>query len=63
MGFDGSSIDGFTRLEESDMIAIPSPETFQLLPWRPSEQGVGRMFCDIQSSRTAIRSRATPATL
>ncbi len=48
MGFDGSSIDGFTRLEESDMIAIPSPETFQLLPWRPSEQGVGRMFCDIQ---------------
>jgi glutamine synthetase len=48
MGFDGSSIDGFTRLEESDMIAFPSPETFALLPWRPSEQGVGRMFCDIQ---------------
>jgi len=47
MGFDGSSIDGFTRLEESDMIAFPNPETFQLLPWRPAEQGVGRMFCDI----------------
>ena len=47
MGFDGSSIDGFTRLEESDMIAIPSPETFAVLPWRPTEQGVGRMFCDI----------------
>jgi glutamine synthetase len=47
MGFDGSSIDGFTRLEESDMIAMPSPETFALLPWRPTEQGVGRMFCDI----------------
>ena len=47
MGFDGSSIDGFTRLEESDMIAIPSPESFQVLPWRPTEQGVGRMFCDI----------------
>ena len=47
MGFDGSSIDGFTRLEESDMIAIPNPESFALLPWRPTEQGVGRMFCDI----------------
>ena len=47
MGFDGSSIDGFTRLEESDMVAFPNPETFQILPWRPAEQGVGRMFCDI----------------
>src|SRR5664280_173344 len=47
MGFDGSSIDGFNRIEESDMVAFPNPETFQLLPWRPTEQGVGRMFCDI----------------
>ncbi|NTW28604.1 MAG: glutamine synthetase [Coriobacteriia bacterium] len=47
MGFDGSSIDGFTRLEESDMVAYPNPETFQVIPWRPSAQGVGRMFCDI----------------
>jgi glutamine synthetase len=47
MGFDGSSIDGFTRLEESDMVAFPNPETFAVLPWRPSEAGVGRMFCDI----------------
>jgi len=47
MGFDGSSIDGFTRLEESDMVAFPNPDTFAVLPWRPSEQGVGRMFCDI----------------
>jgi len=47
MGFDGSSIDGFTRLEESDMIAIPNPDSFAVLPWRPTEQGVGRMFCDI----------------
>jgi glutamine synthetase len=47
MGFDGSSIDGFTRLEESDMVAFPDPSTFQLLPWRPSEQGVGRLFTDI----------------
>ena len=47
MGFDGSSIDGFTRLEESDMIAYPDASTFQLLPWRPSEEGVGRLFTSI----------------
>ncbi|MFZ2089781.1 MAG: glutamine synthetase family protein [Desulfobaccales bacterium] len=47
MGFDGSSIEGFARIEESDMIAKPDPTTFQLLPWRPQEQPVGRMFCDI----------------
>ena len=47
MGFDGSSIDGFTRIQESDMVAFPNPETFQVLPWRPGEKGVGRMFCDI----------------
>jgi len=47
MGFDGSSIEGFSRIEESDMMALPDPSTFQILPWRPSESGVGRMFCDI----------------
>ncbi len=47
MGFDGSSIEGFARIEESDMVAIPDPTTFQLLPWRPRERPVGRMFCDI----------------
>jgi glutamine synthetase len=47
MGFDGSSIEGFARIEESDMIAMPEPETFQLLPWRPKERPVARMFCDI----------------
>src|SRR5579862_4107192 len=47
MGFDGSSITGFNAIEESDMIAQPDPATFSLLPWRPEEQGVGRMFCDI----------------
>lgn len=47
MGFDGSSIDGFARIQESDMIANPDPSTFQLLPWRPDEGGVARMFCDI----------------
>ena len=49
MGFDGSSIDGFARIQESDMIAFPDPATFQLLPWRPEEGGVARMFCDIQT--------------
>jgi glutamine synthetase len=47
MGFDGSSIQGFARIDESDMIAFPDPTTFQLIPWRPKEQGVARMFCDI----------------
>ena len=47
MGFDGSSIEGFARIEESDMIAMPDPVTFQLLPWRPKERPVARMFCDI----------------
>jgi len=47
MGFDGSSIEGYARIDESDMIALPDPDTFQLLPWRPKEQSVGRMFCDI----------------
>uniref|UniRef100_A0A7V4G9D8 Glutamine synthetase n=1 Tax=Desulfobacca acetoxidans TaxID=60893 RepID=A0A7V4G9D8_9BACT len=47
MGFDGSSIEGFARIEESDMLAKPDAATFQLLPWRPQEQPVGRMFCDI----------------
>ncbi len=48
MGFDGSSIQGFARIDESDMVALPDPTTFQIIPWRPRErQGVARMFCDI----------------
>jgi glutamine synthetase len=47
MGFDGSSITGFNAIEESDMIAMPDPSTFAVLPWRPDEQNVGRIFCDI----------------
>ncbi|NOY38918.1 MAG: glutamine synthetase [Nitrospirae bacterium] len=47
MGFDGSSIKGFARIDESDMIARPDPATFVLLPWRPKEKAVARMFCDI----------------
>ncbi len=47
MGFDGSSIEGFARIDESDMIALPDPNTFVLIPWRPKAQAVARMFCDI----------------
>jgi glutamine synthetase len=47
MGFDGSSIEGFARIEESDMIAMPDITTFQLIPWRPSDFPVARMICDI----------------
>ncbi len=48
MGFDGSSITGFNAIEESDMVAMPDPSTFAVLPYRPQEQAVARMFCDIQ---------------
>jgi glutamine synthetase len=48
MGFDGSSIEGFARIDESDMVALPDPDTFQLLPWRPQQShAVARMFCDV----------------
>lgn len=53
MGFDGSSITGFSRIEESDMVAMPDPATYTLLPWRPGSDGngggggVARLFCDI----------------
>ncbi len=46
MGFDGSSIEGFSRIEESDMVAMPDPTTFQMIPYA-SEAGVARMFCDV----------------
>jgi glutamine synthetase len=47
MGFDGSSITGFNAIEESDMIAMPDASTFKVLPWRPEDRGVARMFCDV----------------
>ena len=53
MQFDGSSIDGFSRDRESDMLAMPDPTTFQILPWR-SGGDVARMFCDI------VRPDGTP---
>jgi glutamine synthetase len=46
-GFDGSAIEGFARGDESDMRALPDPSTFELLPWRPKENAVARMFADI----------------
>jgi glutamine synthetase len=47
MGFDGSSITGFNAIEESDMVAIPDPGTFQLMPWKEGETKVARMICDV----------------
>ncbi len=49
MGFDGSCIEGFTRTEESDMLAFPDPSTFQVLPWRPESNAVARMFCSVKT--------------
>ncbi len=47
LGFDGSSVQGFARIDESDMLVLPDPNTFVLLPWRPMENATARMFCDI----------------
>jgi glutamine synthetase len=46
MGFDGSSVEGFSRIQESDMVARPDPSTFQIIPWK-TEQPAARLFCDI----------------
>lgn len=49
MGFDGSSILGFTQIEESDMVAWPDPETFQICSWRPMDRPVARVLCDVKN--------------
>lgn len=48
VGFDGSAIEGFARVSESDMVAHPDPSTFQILPWRDHAKPTARMFCDIR---------------
>ncbi len=48
IGFDGSAIEGFARVYEADMLAVPDPATFQVLPWRGDSPGTARMFCDLQ---------------
>ena len=55
MGFNGASVEGLAAVEKSDMLIHPDPETFQVLPWRPKDNAVARMFCDIR------RSDGTPA--
>ena len=47
IGFDGPAIEGFATPEEADMLAFPDASTFQILPWRPSHNGVARVFCDV----------------
>ena len=47
MAFDGSTVQGFARRDESDMVAMPDPTTFSILPWRPRQNAVARMFCDV----------------
>jgi glutamine synthetase len=48
MTFDGSAIEGYSRVQESDMLAVPDPNTFDIVPWRGDDAPVARMFCDIQ---------------
>ena len=48
-GFDGSSVEGYVRLEESDLMAIPDPTTLRIIPWQISGENIALMFCDIQT--------------
>jgi glutamine synthetase len=49
MSFDGSAIEGYSRVQESDMLAVPDPNTFDIVPWRGEDAPAARMFCDIQN--------------
>ncbi len=49
MTFDGSAIDGFSRVQESDVLAVPDPDTFELIPWSEPGAAEARVFCDIHS--------------
>lgn len=46
-GFDGSSVEGFVRIEESDLVAMPDPQTFRILPWTVNDEKVGLLICDV----------------
>ncbi len=48
MTFDGSAIEGYSRVQESDMLAVPDANTFDIVPWRGDDAPVARMFCDVQ---------------
>jgi glutamine synthetase len=48
MTFDGSAIEGYSRVQESDMLAVPDPNTFEIVPWRGNDAPVARMFCDVR---------------
>ena len=65
LGFDGSAIEGLTRVSEDDMIVKPDPSTFQILPWRGGPQGTARMFCDVLTPKAspawAIRATCSSA--
>ena len=54
MSFDGSSIFGTERSNETEMIAFPDPTTFQILPWRPDEPSVAKINCDILNKQSDI---------
>ena len=47
MTFDGSSIDGFSRIQEADVLAVPDPDTFEIIPWGEPGAAEARVFCDI----------------
>ncbi len=49
MGFDGSSITGYQDIEESDMIAMPDPDTFQIIPWSPQDNRTARLICNVET--------------
>ena len=67
MTFDGSAIEGYSRVQESDMLAVPDPNTFEIVPWRGDDAPVARMFCDVAPplgravrGRPALRAEAQP---
>ena len=62
MTFDGSAIDGFSRVQEADVLARPDPKTFQLLPWHDDDSSVARVFCDIANLDGTPFERRSPAT-